>query len=83
MAALRAGSRSQGCHGTSLLYLVFSRGSHQPCFDGTSSQAHELAMNLSLSGILPFVSKPTWPSQHKSENQELFRMKRHKKCSFS
>ena len=47
MAACRAGSSSQGCHGTSLLCLVFCRGPHQPLSDGTTFQAHLLTMSLS------------------------------------
>ena len=30
VAAHRTGSHSQGCHGTSLLCLVFAQGRHQP-----------------------------------------------------
>ena len=45
VAACRASSHSQGCRGTSLLYLVFSRNPYQLLI-GTSSQAHQVVMSL-------------------------------------
>ena len=46
VATCRAGCRSQGYHGTSLLCLVFLEDPHRTLVGDTSSQAYQLAMSL-------------------------------------